>query len=127
MLITHLLWNAGFLAAVRASVTVYVQQPLGGSTGTAAGAAATYTAAAEFDPTTLTPPPIPSPAPPTQFTIQLQSSSSTVTGLSIPQSGAFYGFSIEFSVINQVRAYNFVHFMFAHNKDVHFQSVGING
>lgn len=88
---------------VTASITVYSQEPFG--VGTTTAAAATYTGAAAYDPTVLNPPPVPSPPPPTQFSIQLQSSSSDVNGLSIPQSGSFLGFSIEFSVINQVREY----------------------
>lgn len=84
----------------RASVTVYTQQALGAGTQTAA--AANYTAAAYDDPTVLTPPPVPSPAPPTQFSIQLNNSANAVQNLSIPLSGGFLGFSVEFSVINQV-------------------------
>jgi hypothetical protein len=84
---------------VRAAVTVYGQVPLGLSS---AAAAAAYTPAAEYDSTVLMAPPVPSPAT-SQFAIQLQSSASDVIGLSIPHGGSFWGFSIEFSVINQVR------------------------
>lgn len=84
---------------VNASVTVYHQAPLGASTSTAA--AANYTGAAAYDPTVLTPPPVPSGLT-TQFGIQLSSSSAAVQGLSIPQKGSFMGFSIEFTVVNQI-------------------------
>jgi hypothetical protein len=84
----------------QASVTVYHQVPLGQSTQTAAGA--NYTGAAAYDPTVLNPPAVPD-TPTTQFALELQSSSQAVQGISIMQSGAFLGFSIETSVINQVR------------------------
>lgn len=74
---------------------------MGQSTSTAASAS--YTGAAAYDPTVLTAPAIPNPAPPTQFTLELQSSGDAVQGLSIRQSGSFLGFSIETSVVNQVR------------------------
>ncbi|KAJ3476918.1 hypothetical protein NLI96_g10822 [Meripilus lineatus] len=50
----------------------------------------------------LTPPPVPDPKPPMQFGVQLESKAENVMGLSIPLSGAFYGFSIEMSIVNQV-------------------------
>lgn len=94
----------------QASVTVYGQTPIGDVTSTgaasASASAASYTGAAAYDPTVLNPPAIPNPGPATQYTIQLQSSASSVTGLSIPQGGHFMGFSIEFSVINQVLGKN---------------------
>ncbi|KAJ7018597.1 glycoside hydrolase family 79 protein [Mycena alexandri] len=91
------------LPLVCASITVYSQQPFAGTaTGTANVVA--YTGAAAYDPTVLIPPPIPNPAPPMQFTQQL--SSIPPPGVSIPQSGHFYGFSVEFSVINQILGIN---------------------
>ena len=97
------LWLAG--GAYVQAVTVYglqgAQQTLGGSSGTSTAANAAYTAPA-FNTVILEAPPIPSPAIPTQFGLQLQASASNVVGLSIPQTGAFLGFSIEFSVVNQV-------------------------
>ncbi|KAF8576860.1 glycoside hydrolase family 79 protein [Ramaria rubella] len=80
-------------------VTIYTQLPLLGATPTTS-ALPTDTAAAAFDNTSLVPPPIPSPPIPTQFPIQLFSGG--MQGLSIPQSGAFVGFSVELSVANQV-------------------------
>ncbi|KAK7033434.1 Glyco-hydro-79C domain-containing protein [Favolaschia claudopus] len=101
-----------FLPIVCSSITVYHQQPFGVTTTTTASqsgsaAAASYTGAAAYDPTILNPPPVPDPPPPTTFFQQL--SSSPVPGLSIPQSGYFYGFSVEFSVVNQVLGLNSTH------------------
>jgi len=92
------------LGAVNAGITVYYppgQSPLGVS-GTASAGAAAYTGAAAYNPTVLIAPPVPNPPAPSQFTIQLQNGGTP--GVSIPQAGDFMGFSIEFSVINQVRA-----------------------
>ncbi|KAJ3503353.1 hypothetical protein NLJ89_g8477 [Agrocybe chaxingu] len=89
------------------AVTVYYQagqKPLGG-TATDTGVAARYTGAAAYNPTTLNPPPPPGPdALPTQFAMQF--SNAVPPGASIPQSGAFFGFSIEMSVVNQVLGKN---------------------
>jgi hypothetical protein len=90
------------LALVQASVTVYSQYPFEGSSATGTANIALYTGAAAYDPTVLLPPAIPYPPPPTEFSQQL--SSAAPSGVSIPQSGYFYGFSIEFSVINQICA-----------------------
>ncbi|KAJ7649888.1 hypothetical protein FB45DRAFT_5552 [Roridomyces roridus] len=92
-----------------ASVTVYNQQPFGDQTksvasGSNTAAAAAYTGSAAYDPTVLDAPGVPNPAPPTKFFQQL--SSAPVPGLSIPQSGYFFGFSVEFSVANQVLGTN---------------------
>ena len=104
---------ASILCAVPAvwTVTVYgvggpVQQTLGvGGTASASAsstaAPAAYTAPA-FNSVVLQAPPVPQPPITTAFNISLQSSASNVVGLSIQQSGAFYGFSVEFSVVNQV-------------------------
>jgi hypothetical protein len=108
MLLLSLLWSSCFICLASASVTVYSQQPLG--VGTATAAAANYTAHAAYDPTVLTAPPVPSPAPATTFFIQLNSAPSAVQGLSIPLSGAFMGFSVEFSVVNQVSEYQILTF-----------------
>jgi hypothetical protein len=83
-----------------ASVTVYHQlhqQPL--SLTTTANAAS-YTGAAAYDPTVLEPPPPPHPPINRQFGIQLGNGGTP--GASIPQNGAFFGFSIEMSVVDQV-------------------------
>ncbi|KAJ7364436.1 glycoside hydrolase family 79 protein [Mycena albidolilacea] len=104
---SYLYYVLPFLPVVWSSITVYHQQPFGATTTTSASgsaAAASYTGAAAYDPTILNAPPIPNPRPPTTFFQQL--SSSPVPGLSIPQSGYFLGFSVEFSVINQVLGTN---------------------
>ncbi|TDL20289.1 glycoside hydrolase family 79 protein [Rickenella mellea] len=80
------------------------QEPLGTGTATASGSAASYTGAAAYNPTILNPPPPPNPPGPSQFPIQLMSTGTQ--GLSIQQSGNFLGFSIEFSVVNQVLGKN---------------------
>ena len=67
--------------------------------GTAAFA--TYTAAAEFDATSLTPPAVPTPAIPTAVPVQLPSSGG-FSNSSAPVNGGFFGFSVEMSVSNQV-------------------------
>jgi hypothetical protein len=67
---------------------------------TATAAAANYTGAAAYNPTILTAPAPPNPPNPS-FNIQLQNTGTP--GLSMVQPGAFFGFSIEFSVVNQVR------------------------
>lgn len=96
----------------QASVTVYgvsgqLQQTLGldGTTNSTASSTAdipAYTPPA-FNTVVLQAPPVPQPPPPTQFSLSLQASTSAgVQGLSIPQSGSFLGFSVEFSVVNQV-------------------------
>lgn len=91
--------SALFSSLVNAGVTVYYQVPLADSTTTASSA--NYTGAAAYDPTVLTPPPVPAGLT-TQFGIQLSSSSAAVQGLSIPHQGSFMGFSIEFTVVNQI-------------------------
>lgn len=97
------------LLGVAQAVTVYdpngvVQQSTSGTpsgTASASATSAAYTPAA-FNNIVLTAPAVPSPAPPTQFTVQLDNSASNVPGLSIAQSGAFFGFSIEMSIVTQV-------------------------
>ena len=90
------------------AVTVYglqgqLQQTLApdGATSVVTAITAGFTAAA-YNNVVLQAPPIPSPPPPTQFGLSLQASANNVANLSIAQSGAFLGFSVEFSVVNQV-------------------------
>ena len=101
-----LLFSLGAIlfSSSQAQVTVYyepgVQATLGG-TATVTGAAANYTGAAAYNPTTLTPPSPPgAQALPTQFAIQPPNA--VPPGASILQNGSFFGFSIEMSVVNQV-------------------------
>jgi hypothetical protein len=86
-------------------VTVYGQIPLGlTASQTASSSNAPTTTPAAYNDTRLVPPPIPSPVPANAFTLSLQQSSTAVNGLSIPHvGGSFWGFSIEMSVISQVR------------------------
>lgn len=88
-----------------AAVTVYgtgTQAPLGiSSTATATGAAANYTGSAAYNPTVLNAPAVPDPKPPNAFDIKLANGG--MAGMSIPIPSSFFGFSVEFSVANQVR------------------------
>ena len=90
---------------VHASVTVYGQIPFGQTTRVSAAPGSATTTLAAYDDTTLDPPPIPNPAPARDIGLQLQKVAGDVQGLSIPHAGggAFWGFSIEMSVISQVR------------------------
>ena len=97
MLLALLFCNS--LAFAQAQVTVYGQTLLGFDTT----ATPTSTPAA-YNNTVLVPPAIPSPAPANAFTLNLQQSTTAVNGLSIPHvGGSFWGFSIEMSVIGQIR------------------------
>lgn len=92
------------IACAYTQVTLYTDQnpffqTFNGKTQTTP-ALPTYTAASAFDPTNLVAPPAPSPPIQTQFPVQLFSGG--MANLSIPQSGAFVGFSVELSVANQV-------------------------
>ena len=94
---------AALSTGVRA-VTVYNQagqQPIG--TATSSGTAPTSTSTlAAYDARILNPPPLPNPLPANAFGIQLPAQASGMNALSIPLSGAFYGFSVEMSVVTQV-------------------------
>lgn len=91
------------LAAVQAQVTIYgiegVKAVTSGTNSASAPIATKILAA--YNERILDPPPLPNPLPPNQFTIQLAADAGDVNGLSIPQSGAFYGFSVEMSVVTQ--------------------------
>jgi hypothetical protein len=107
------LFNAFFLssvAIVAGQENYSIYQPknqviFGGNalhlTAAATAAAANFTGAAAYDTTILNPPTIPNPVIPSQIPVQLTSSGG-IANLSIPQNGAFFGFSIEMSVANQV-------------------------
>ncbi|KAI0633084.1 glycoside hydrolase family 79 protein [Trametes polyzona] len=98
------------LGSVQAAVTVHGQAgPVGSATSTASDSS--YTGLAAYDTRILDPPPLPDPRPATQFGIQLAASANDVQGLSIPLSGAFWGFSVEMSVVTQVIGLNgsFIH------------------
>ncbi|KXN92551.1 hypothetical protein AN958_05406 [Leucoagaricus sp. SymC.cos] len=106
MLFWELALSLGTLAQLaglaKSSVTVYYlpgQSPFQTTTASAAN----YTGAAAYNPTVLN-----APAPPSDlnrnFPIQLVNGGTP--GASIPQSGRFFGFSIEMSVVNQVLGKN---------------------
>ncbi|KAH9886696.1 glycoside hydrolase family 79 protein [Cubamyces lactineus] len=61
-----------------------------------------YTELAAYNPIYMLPPAIPNPPPPNQFAIGVPTSAQLMNGLSIPQKGSFFGFSIEMSVANQL-------------------------
>ncbi|XP_006455732.1 hypothetical protein AGABI2DRAFT_195117 [Agaricus bisporus var. bisporus H97] len=73
------------------------QDPFAATTATAAAAA--YTGAAAYDPTTLTPPPVPTNL---NKNFQLSVIPGGVPGLSIKVPGRFFGFSVEMSVVEQL-------------------------
>jgi hypothetical protein len=81
-----------------ASVTVYNNYGVSGAEATSTSTA--YSGYQAFNPLVLDPPPVPSPAPSTKFALPLKNGDQS--GLSIPQNGSFFGFSIEFSVTNQI-------------------------
>lgn len=85
-----------------AQITVYYaegQRPL--ASATASAASTNYSGSAAYNPTVLLAPPPPGAAAmPTSFGIGL--ATSVPQGASISQSGNFFGFSIEMSVVNQV-------------------------
>ncbi|CUA67084.1 Beta-glucuronidase [Rhizoctonia solani] len=96
------LWIAALAAAAtaNAAVTVYkVDDRESQLTATSSASAATYTGSAAYDPTVLDPPALPE-----QFNrdFAVQLSPTEPQGLSIPQSGSYFGFSIELSVANRV-------------------------
>ena len=104
MLPTLLIILSSIVPFAQASITVYNQVAFGHSASPTNSAAPTATLPAAYNYTKLVPPPIPNPAPPNAFTLTLQQDAAAVNGLSIPHvGGAFWGFSIEMSVIGQVR------------------------
>ena len=101
-MLLSLIFLSSSIPFAQAQVTIYGQAALGFT----ASPTPTSTPAA-YNTTILVPPPIPSPAPANAFTLSLQQSAAAVNGLSIPHvGGSFWGFSIEMSVISQVRKSN---------------------
>ncbi len=86
------------------SVSTSAPSASGSATSGLSAPPAGYTPPA-FKTVVLTAPPVPVPLPPMQFPVQLENSATNVPGLSIPQDGAFFGFSIEMSIVNQVSEY----------------------
>ncbi|KAI0651078.1 glycoside hydrolase superfamily [Trametes meyenii] len=101
-----------FLASLSYALAVTVYGPFGAqhSSGTASGAEPSATLGNTdwvqrlnaYNNVRLQPPPLPDPMPPTSFPIVLPSQAQNMPGLSIPQRGDFWGFSIEMSVVQQV-------------------------
>lgn len=90
-----------FPPSTTANVTVY---DYGGQiTATSSGAQAAYTGLQAYNPIKLNAPALPNPAPANAFNINLRAA--PPPGLSIKINGSFFGFSIEFSVLNQVCEY----------------------
>ena len=91
-----------FFWPVHANVIVYGTLRTFGLSGTvtatSSSVAANYTA---YNPTALKAPPIPDPKPASSFYIQLKNGG--MQGLSIALPNGFFGFSVETSVLNQVR------------------------
>ncbi|KAJ8495477.1 hypothetical protein ONZ45_g12847 [Pleurotus djamor] len=103
----HLLGLANVLGVAHA-VTIYGQTPLGVTvSGTQTAADSTATTLAAYNTKTLQAPALPDPKPANEFVIQLQNGGTP--GVSIPQEGSFFGFSIEMSVTNQVLGKNASH------------------
>lgn len=102
LVLLSLVFNA--LAAITRYIpegqeTLFGIQP--SSTTTDTSPASTFTGSAAYDPRTLVPPTPPTDPPVnTRFPVQLLNGG--MTNLSIPQNGAFLGFSIEFSVSSHV-------------------------
>ena len=91
------------LAFAQARVTVYTQIALGFTNANAPVA----TSPAAYNHTRLVPPAIPNPPPANSFSLILQQNAAVVSNLSIPHvGGCFWGFSIEMSVISQIRKWN---------------------
>lgn len=87
------------LPLANAAVTIYNYEGAV-ATSVSGSAAPAYTGLQAYNPITLSAPPLPNPAPSNAFNIALHAG--PPAGLSIKLNGSFCGFSIEFSVLNQV-------------------------
>jgi hypothetical protein len=102
-MLLSLIFLCSTLAFAQARVTVYTQIALGFTNSNAPVA----TSPAAYNNTRLVPPAIPRPAPANSFSLTLQQSAAVVNNLSMPHvGGSFWGFSIEMSVISEVRKSN---------------------
>jgi len=88
-----------FLRPAAASVTVYDYAGAVASP-TVSGVQPQYTGMQAYNPIELQPPPLPVPLPANAFNIAVHNAAPG--GVSIELRGSFMGFSIEFSVLNQV-------------------------
>jgi len=93
------------LGLASAQYTVYQphQQVIFGGNNNSSVQSLTTAASAAYDPTVLQAPAPPNPPVPTNQFIQLYAGG--MNGLSMPLSGAFFGFSIEMSIATHVRTY----------------------
>ncbi|KIM79709.1 glycoside hydrolase family 79 protein [Piloderma croceum F 1598] len=91
-----------FFRTAEANVTVY--DYAGPVTTSVSGVQPAYTGLQAYNPIVLNAPPLPTPSPANTFNINLRAA--PPPGLSIKINGSFFGFSIEFSVLNQVLGYN---------------------
>ena len=99
--------------AALAQVTIYGQTPLAQTKTDGSWSAMTTLAA--YNDTFLTPPAAPNPAANNNFALQLTKEAAQVEGISIAHNGpSFYGFSIEMSVITQIRECQAFVFFSAH-------------
>ena len=103
-MVTLALWTvlAAAASAVRGAVTVYGQIPMGHLTTSIAADAAPLPTLAAYDGLVLNPP-APPDTPVTEEYFQVPRDAAQLPGLSIPHStaSAFFGFSVEMSVITQ--------------------------
>lgn len=102
---------------VSASLTIYgpagAERPSGTASSSGSGPVSTgtlantqwITALNAYNDVNLQAPALPNPMPSTSFAIGVANNAAGMSGLSIPQKGNFYGFSIEMSVVEQVREY----------------------
>ncbi|CDO77500.1 Glycoside Hydrolase Family 79 protein [Trametes cinnabarina] len=107
--LAYWLWVCS-LSYAFAAITVYGPTGAERPTGTSSGVGSTAIPIQEswlnaynaYNNVLLQPPPLPNPLPATEFAITLPSQALNMPGLSIPQRGDFWGFSIEMSVVEQV-------------------------
>ena len=99
----HLFFSLLLPLIARAHVTVY---DTAGLHPTHTPGPGEYAGLQAFNPVELTPPPIPTPRPPAEFNIQLPPGEDA-PGLSIPHTGSFMGFSIEFAVVDALSEFSF--------------------
>ncbi|KAF9051565.1 glycoside hydrolase family 79 protein [Panaeolus papilionaceus] len=110
--LVHLLLLGGtyLLPHTTAQVTVYGQIPLAQTVTPTDDTGAPQPTLAAYNNTELVPPPVPNPPPGLSFTMNLERNAAAVSGLSIPHVGpAFWGFSVEMSVLTQVLGKNSSH------------------
>ncbi|RPD77290.1 hypothetical protein L226DRAFT_505448 [Lentinus tigrinus ALCF2SS1-7] len=110
-----LLWAlVGYVRAVTIYGPAGAQKPSGTASSSGSGPISTGTlentqwisSLNAYNDVILQAPALPNPMPSTSFTIGVANGAAGMSGLSIPQKGNFYGFSIEMSVVEQVLGVN---------------------